>query len=60
VQSAGIPGIERSKPIPRENWTNVSGWSILFGGKSEKETEHLLVELEQTLERVGNTLKGII
>ena len=60
VQSAGIPGLERSKPIPRENWTDVSGWTILFGEKSEKETEHLLVELEQTLERVGNTLKGII
>ena len=60
VQSAGIPGLERSKPIPRENWTGVSGWGILFGEKSEKETEHLLVELEQTLERVGNTLKGII
>ena len=60
VQSAGIPGIERSKPIPRDSWTDVSGWTILFGEKSEKETEHLLVELEQTLERVGNTLKGII
>ncbi len=60
VQSAGIPGIERNRIIPSEKWTDVAGWKILFGEKNEKGTDCLVVELEQTLERVGNTLKGII
>jgi HD-like signal output (HDOD) protein len=60
VQSAGILGIERNKPTTSEDWKDVAGWKILFGEKNEKETENLVIELEQTLERVGNTLKGII
>ena len=60
VQAAGIPGIEHSQPLPREVWTEVPGWKILFGERTEEGTERLLTEVEETLERVSNTLKGII
>ncbi|MFP6886174.1 MAG: HDOD domain-containing protein [Opitutales bacterium] len=60
VRAAGIPGIEHSQPLPREVWTEVPGWEVLFGERTEEGTERLLTEVEETLERVSNTLKGII
>ncbi len=60
VQASGIKGIEQNRPLTRESWPELPGWGILFGERTEEGTERLLFEVEETLERVSNTLKGII
>ena len=60
ARAAGIPGIEKVPPLPREDWPRLPGWGILFGEETEEATERRLNETEETLERIANTLKGVI
>ncbi len=60
TRSAGISGIENISPLPREAWIELPGWGILFGEETEEAAKRRLNETEETLERVANTLNGVI
>ncbi len=57
---SGIRGIEQVKPTRRSAWPKLAGWSILFGEDEITSDEERLDELDETLERVTSTLKGIV
>jgi len=60
IRTAGIQGIENCPPLPQEQWMQIPGWSVLFGERTEEANERLLAEIQETLERVSGTLKGIV
>lgn len=60
VRTAGIQGIEKVRPVSKSKWPKLSGWDILFGEDETLTEEERLKEIEETLERVTGTLKGIV
>lgn len=68
VRSAGIQGIEKVNPPRSANWPKLEGWRILFGEEDDQSTneddqstnEKRMAELQETLVRVTDSLKGIV
>ncbi len=60
VRSAGIPGIEKVTSVKGADCVELSGWNILFKEDETIANEQRLAEIEETLERVTSSLKGII
>jgi HD-like signal output (HDOD) protein len=56
----GVMGLDRhSKPIEQRR-SELEGWKILFGDKNDQEMEIIEENLDSTIERVSQTLHGII
>ncbi|MFP6854252.1 MAG: HDOD domain-containing protein, partial [Opitutales bacterium] len=60
VRTAGIQGIEKVRPASKNKWPELTGWDILFGEDETLSEEERLNDLEETLERVTGTLRGIV
>ena len=60
TRSAGIQGIEKVDRLKSKDWPKLTGWEILFGEDEILSEEARIEELEETLERVTSSLKGIV
>ena len=60
TRSSGIQGIERVDRLKSRDWPKLTGWKILFGEDEIVSDEERIEELEETLDRVTGSLKGIV
>ena len=56
----GVMGLNRHSGETQQEHCELEGWKILFGDKNEQEMETIENHLESTIERVSQTLHGIL
>ena len=56
----GVKGLDRHSGEVDKTRSELEGWKILFGSKTEQEMEALENQLELTIERLSQTLHGIL
>ena len=56
----GVMGLNRHSGETQLEHSELEGWKILFGDKNEQEMETIENHLESTIERVSQTLHGIL
>lgn len=60
VRAAGVESFALRGMVTLEQATELSGWRLLFGEKTEAEDKALLASLESSLNRLPGVLKGMI
>ena len=56
----GVMGLDRHSGIIEQKRSELEGWKILFANKNEQEMDIIEESLDSTIERVSQTLHGIL